>query len=276
MVASPTDRRPHRLSSAPSASRCFAELEAALDAGGCTMFALEAPRGWGKTRVVHELYARLAARPGQEYWPLRLTEAPPDGSRTRHVIVPDAHPGDAPLPWLWWGVSCHLRPDGQPVQALAEALPQLEIHGHSLLEAAAARGTARASAKSLVLAVLGVVVPIVGLATTGASAAGDLWRGIRAAGAPRRGERPPDLVDVQQRQAADLVDRAVAALRAANVAGLPVVLVVDDAHHADATLTCLLKRILDGEEGVDRVLVVATTWPDEPGEFSRFAAGHAV
>lgn len=101
------------------------ELEAAFDAHACTVVTLEGPRGWGKTRIVHELYARLAARPGSEYWPPRLTEVPPDGSRTRHVIVPDAHPGDAQLPWLWWGVSCHLRPDGHPAQALAEALPQL-------------------------------------------------------------------------------------------------------------------------------------------------------
>ena len=30
---------------------------------------LEAPSGWGKTRVVQEFYARLAARQSNHYWP---------------------------------------------------------------------------------------------------------------------------------------------------------------------------------------------------------------
>lgn len=55
------------------------ELVSAFDAvaadGGVRVHVLSAPSGLGKTRVVQELYARLAeAQPEPGYWPAELTD----------------------------------------------------------------------------------------------------------------------------------------------------------------------------------------------------------
>lgn len=63
---------------------------------------LEAAPGWGKTRILQELYARMAR--DQSYWPpALLTER---GARSAQIHPGDFVAGNAVMPWLWWGVSC--------------------------------------------------------------------------------------------------------------------------------------------------------------------------
>ncbi|MBA3328786.1 MAG: AAA family ATPase, partial [Solirubrobacterales bacterium] len=236
--------------------------EDVVAAGSTAVVSLEAPRGWGKTRLVHEFYATLAARPGQSYWPLRLLEADARGSRTRHVVYPSrAMPPDgAVLPWMWWGISCHLRPDGQPAQVLADAITQVEAHGAPLLEAAAARGTIRRAGSALGLALLGIAVPVVGTASAGVDAATALWQTIRASVTANRQRIAAD-IDPDAAERLDLVDRSLAVAAAARAADVPLVLIVDDAHRADRSLVNLIRRLVEADEG--SVLIVSTAWPDE-------------
>ena len=51
-----------------------------LSAGGPCLVSLEAPSGWGKTRVGREFYARLAAGQSEpRYWPAAIED--PDQAR---------------------------------------------------------------------------------------------------------------------------------------------------------------------------------------------------
>lgn len=106
--------------------------------GGSRMVVLEAPTWWGKTRVVQELYARMAAdQSAPAYWPARL-EGEDSGrwvtSRKRVHPLDVVVPAGAVLPWMWWGVSCSLRQDGRPAQALFDDATQLAAHAGSLYD----------------------------------------------------------------------------------------------------------------------------------------------
>lgn len=62
--------------------------------GEARWVSLEAPSGWGKTRVAQALYERLAARQTQAYWPATILEATAaanadDISYRRKRIFPD-------------------------------------------------------------------------------------------------------------------------------------------------------------------------------------------
>jgi hypothetical protein len=74
---------------------------------GVRIRVLTAPTGFGKTRIVQELFAQMSAeQPEPAYWPRRLEEqGDPSWTRTRKRIFPavvNAAP-DAVLPWMWWG-----------------------------------------------------------------------------------------------------------------------------------------------------------------------------
>ena len=86
---------------------------------------LEAPSGWGKTRVGREFYARLAARQAEPaYWPARID----DLDRKATFPARFERPGGSLPEYLWWGISCSSRL-GVPTDALRRDLAQLEEHG---------------------------------------------------------------------------------------------------------------------------------------------------
>jgi hypothetical protein len=100
---------------------------------------LEAPSGWGKTRVAQELYARLAAREFDadtgRYWPATILETVPEasldqvGSRRKRVYPRWIDRGAASLPsFFWWGIACDMRSDGTATEALLADLRQIETH----------------------------------------------------------------------------------------------------------------------------------------------------
>ena len=153
---------------------------------------LEAPSGWGKTRVVQEFYRWLSANrqsvPG--YWPGTITEgvdglelATPEGRRKR--VFPQRWEGTGEVPsWFWWGIACQSR-SGLPMQALAEDLGQLHTHSEALQVAwrriaslgdrvqEAMRKHGLSGLKAATMELAGQVVPFLGLAEW---LGGNAWR----------------------------------------------------------------------------------------------------
>jgi hypothetical protein len=94
-----------------SRARIVDELIRAFDDCSPPRFAaLVSPPGWGKTRIVQELYKRLAAhQPPPAYWPPSIVDVG-SGMESltlarksvypRSVIVP----AGAEMPWMWWGI----------------------------------------------------------------------------------------------------------------------------------------------------------------------------
>jgi hypothetical protein len=75
---------------------------------------LEAPSGWGKTRVAQALFERLAARQAQAYWPATILEATAaaqsdDIADRRKRVYPEwdkLNRASGSLPdFFWWGLS---------------------------------------------------------------------------------------------------------------------------------------------------------------------------
>lgn len=100
-----------------------------------TWISLEAPSGWGKTRVVQEFYASIAARQKSEYWPSSIVDMTKenlfDVTYRRKRVYPDPRHFSREsysLPeFMWWGIACDMR-NGNPIDVLLEDLNQIEAH----------------------------------------------------------------------------------------------------------------------------------------------------
>ena len=126
--------------------RLVAEFDAVADGRGPRAISLESPLGFGKTRLVQELYGQLAARRQATgtYWPRsldwreaaaetppRLRHARPDLLQARKQVEPTPGwivQGNVEIPWLWRGISCHLISAGSPMRALKDVSDQLRAH----------------------------------------------------------------------------------------------------------------------------------------------------
>src|SRR5450631_3473977 len=117
--------------------RLLAEFDKVSQFGRPRWWSLEEHSGWGKTRIVQELYRRLAAQrqPGAKYWPPSLhPQAPVAGGAgplmsMRKKVIPETltRKREAVPQWFWWGISCAER-SGTAVQALADDLTQFADH----------------------------------------------------------------------------------------------------------------------------------------------------
>src|SRR4051812_36679373 len=98
------------------------------------MVVLESEMGFGKTRMLQEFYAHLAAgRQGvPPYWPERIdSNSTGDVLRERKRIVPVGPftiPGGAPLNYLWWGILCQDSEDGATIPRLFDSARQFDAH----------------------------------------------------------------------------------------------------------------------------------------------------
>jgi tetratricopeptide (TPR) repeat protein len=227
---------------------------------------LEAPSGWGKTRVATELYAALAAtrQPEPRYWPPRITGSPGEpvtSARKRVMPVVEHVPGSVPQ-WAWWGVTCALR-HRVPTVALAQDVAELEAHAAYLevawrarnrgsLVAGTARGALSAGAEFGIGAVTDSLVPGFDLV---AQLARFSYRTLREA-ADRRALVADDALVTPDRQ--DLVRGVTDTLTRLATGGVPVLLFVEDAHDADPALAELLGRLVAAPGAV---LLVTTAWP---------------
>ncbi|MEV7623753.1 AAA family ATPase [Actinoplanes sp. NPDC089786] len=232
----------------------------------CTprMIALVASPGWGKTRIVQEFYARLAAvQPAPGYWSPSLVDSPDAASATfvdvttsrkvvrhRRLTVP----ADTVPPWLWLAPASSRLGDGSCGPALESVADQLAPHLGTVLQAIAARGALDDS----ILAAVAAAVPLRHLVNL-SPITPELSQRLLRLSVDR-------IVPGTAELTAGLGNAFAALLRAAadGLGGdrLGVVVVLDDAHDLDRATVDFVTEILSGSVPV---LFVATTWPDPPG-----------
>jgi tetratricopeptide (TPR) repeat protein len=258
---------------------------------------LEAPPGWGKTRVAQEFFKRIAA--GQKppgYWPPSILGAAVNQGmaegpeRRRKRVFPESFDrwAGAEMDWFWWGISCSLRRGGTPSQALVEDLAQLEQHAAGLDRAFRLRASRWEKARGASLQNVGAVIeagggdaasallgaanfafPLLGLATQLLKSVGGTVK--------RHVDRENDFaattrIDATELSRDDLVsDIATQISQLARQSGpshkgLPVVVFVEDLHYADPGLLDLLSRLMTTSGSV---LVITTSWPGELAEIDR-------
>lgn len=266
---------------------------------GSSVAVLVAPPGWGKTRIAQELYRRLAAERQTEppYWPAAIVESgdESDGAsveainRARKAVYPRSAdvPAGARMDWIWWGLLCQERRDGQLSQALFDGGGvQLFAHAEALLQPGIDNPAGRAfDAATAAIGVLGLL---------GMAVVGPLGAPIALVGAAKVGWDNADIVrrlnEWLKRSTAADEGRTILASESASqrqeiaelINGLgrlsrarPLVVVVDDAHFADRTLVEVLEGVI--ADPANRVLVVATAWPshldraESPLPFARWA-----
>lgn len=248
------------------------------------MVTLEAPVGWGKTRIVQALYAGLASRQSTpRYWPPSLVPDPAGeaigvhDARKRIYPTRMQPPRRATPEFLWWGITATRRQvGGAAVQVLADDVTQITAHRRALerrsrRELGTLRGLwfalRRRFALRSLLATVGGEAASAAVATAGTVLAGPAaiaagfaverlivamarlrTRGGGSGGLDPTGGSRPDLVGPI---AAHLIDIARA--------GVPLVIAVEDLHAADDSLVDLLLQLLTGPAAP--ILVVATAWP---------------
>ena len=239
------------------------------DSGESLWVSLEAPSGWGKTRVGKQFYARLAA--GQSlppYWPATIA----DPNRKSVTPVGERQAGSLP-DYLWWGVSCSDR-NGVAAEALRSDLKHLEEHApfvdvvcrhgrgfkETVIEGFLRERSALLEAGALDLA--GAVVPGLGLVALFAR---------MATGALKSRREDQSLVGEASQVGAggrELPEEVIEQLCALGDAGFPVVLFIEDIHLADATLIDVLEGVLRRSS---HLLLVTTTWPGKLDDVPKFA-----
>jgi hypothetical protein len=272
------------------------ELEAAFsqvqaDESRPRLVTLEAQSGWGKTRLVQELYTRLAAGQAEPaYWPPSIVEASiPDHALgvdgVRKLIYPEilqspTQAGDPVPTYFWWGITATRRQSGLvPIQALAEDFTQIAVHqsaldrrfasiaGLRLRTSRAIRTQGRSIATDAAGAVAGETV-ITGATAAGATVAGPAGAAIgfgvglilKHIAALRDGPATSsDVTDASDSSRGDLVEPLAASLTEFARAGIPLLIVVEDLHTADTSLVDLLVRLLNGPSAP--ILIIGTCWP---------------
>lgn len=258
--------------------------------GGPELTCLVAPIGWGKTRIVQELYGRLAAeRQGAPpYWPRSIVEATDvvEPTRLRKRIYPGRFtaPAASTPSWFWWGLSCERKADGRPAQAIEEAKPQLFTHAEAIEQTLSSASRLRrqvgsdqaAAAMSVVAGLLGLFVPPVGWAATVHDSVKQLWETGRVVADERRrrrrarADRDVDAEEADRRAVVEELAGWLVALSSAPF-DLPTVVVLDDAHEAAESAIALVDRLMASPTA--KVLIVATAWPDQLGLQAREQIG---
>jgi len=234
---------------------------------------IEAPSGWGKTRIAREFYARLASERQSDppYWPVSILDGASDVQFRRKRVHPAVTHAPGSLPdFMWWGISCSLR-DGVATAVLTEDMGQFRAHAPYLDDAwrtraprsariagglrafggAAVDEAAMEVAGQVVESVVGAAIPGLGLVR---------WLGERSVDAIRdtaaRRERLSSEAPVTA--ATDFVDEAVALVSRLAIPELPVVVFVEDLHDADPTLVEMLTALASRSGAI---LVLSTSWP---------------
>jgi predicted ATPase len=242
-------------------------------------WSLEGHSGCGKTRIVQELYRRLAAKrqTGVKYWPLRFLVDPPIAkiagssiSMRKRVFPENVEPEQESVPqWFWWGISCATR-SGTPLQALSDDLTQFRAHQvvleqrwRQLVSPRARHGAGLSSKKGEVFEtaageMLGVAAGLQNVAFPGVRVL-TLAAKWGFQGSPDRRLAVPasSVVTEPGRRRAQLVDELAPALERLAAAGLPLVIALDDLHLADENLLELIARLLSAQGAP--VLVISTS-----------------
>lgn len=255
-----------------------ASFDEVADSGSPQWWSFEAAPGWGKTRLVQELYQRLAGRQeAPAYWPPALVSDGEDVQNTRKRVAPDpvrAQLSRTPM-YFWWGVSCLSRP-GSEFEALVQDLDQFARHesglerrwrelvsrrvrwSHSLGQRSGELAeTALGEGAGLAASAANLAVPGLGLVML--LGKWGVQRGVTEL--RERGGTP------EGSSAHSAAEELGPELERLGNAGLPLVVVVEDVHAADSTLVELLVRLMVAKNS--RVLLVTTCWPGLMDETDR-------
>jgi tetratricopeptide (TPR) repeat protein len=248
---------------------------------------IEAPSGWGKTRIAREFYARLAAERQTDppYWPSSILAGASDVQFRRKRVHPAVTHVPGSLPdYMWWGISCSMR-DGVATAVLTQDMGQFRAHADYLEDAWRSRaprserivGGIRAfgavAADEAAMEAVGTVAEIaLGSAIPGLGLV--RWLGERSIDAIRdAGARRDRLAsDAAISTPADFVDEAVSLVSRLAIPGLPVVVFVEDLHDADETLIDVLTSLVSRPGAV---LVLSTGWPGSTDANPAVAAAFA-
>ena len=243
-----------------------------LESGTSRWVSLEGPSGWGKTRVAHELFARLSARQEEpRYWPAVIDD--PDLGRKAAQPGRFVRPKDSLPEFLWWGIACSAR-QGLATAALTRDIERLSAHGvyveaawRALVSARERFGGNLSKARRIlaeetafevmslgVEQIAGAVVPVLGVA-----ARLTRWAGDEARHKIRQREDIASDTVFDDEPSLDVVDDTADLLGRFTKAGFPVLIFVEDAHAADEVLLELIGKMLRRE---GTVLVITTAWPD--------------
>jgi tetratricopeptide (TPR) repeat protein len=250
--------------------------------GSARLMVLLGNPGAGKTRVVREFYAALAAtQPLPSFWPSRVTDESDKPLDGRGAIAPDTFdppPRTTPA-YAWVGVSCRLDQFRRPEDALIKAEQRLRHLHRPIAEGRGRLGRVSFAFFRLVLLVLSlaaIVLGYLGIETLLVVIVGALsflaylhieltresvptlhreWYRTRR---ERSGARISDTEErrVLSRSAKDYVDGFLDELSKHH---LPAVVVIDDATEADPDTLEMVESLLGRSQPV---LVIATARPD--------------
>jgi tetratricopeptide (TPR) repeat protein len=253
--------------------RLLSDFDYVTSGKGPKVVLLASPPGWGKTRVVQEFYRRIAAKQSSpQYWPAELVDTrglSGDSSsmntllQARKLVYPQVVnvPKGSAMDWMWWGVLCHRRGNGEYAEAMFDSVAQMNAHAGAI--ASPKKGQTLDITLNLVgvLGALGVVAigaPLgAALAVTGAGASAFNNRDIIAQLKSWRDRRKGSEISLGREHAANETEELGRNL-AQTTRNKPLVLVIDDAHDADDSLLKILE-VLIAEQA--KVLIILTTWP---------------
>ena len=238
---------------------------------------LEAPTGWGKTRIAREFYSVLARTRQTEpaYWPPAIATDRSKVSERRKIINPPdfAHVSMSRPDYLWWGIACGRR-NGTATESLLQDIGVLRKHIDHLenawwyragfVEKFAYPAFFALRAKVLEDGMTAVVdfgvtkaAEMVGGALPGFSAMSWLIRkGVeeRKAARTRSKNLRSEEGIVYRASEVDEVESFLAKIAPL----IPVVLFVEDVHDADDLLLELLERLIRRDAPV---MILTTGWP---------------
>jgi len=247
---------------------------------------LEAPSGWGKTRIGQEVYNCLAARQDKQYWPETILGSYDielhDVAARRKRIFPnidefEREAGSLPN-FFWWGLACDMRSSSDVANNLKQDLDQIHRHAPYLEAAWSAqqalgleRYTTIHSAKKAFSAILDEGATTVAMKTAellGATVPG-LGIGVQLArfGLGITKEKIERTAFVRESGSLkgrvdklDYIQDTALLLSRLATPGLPVLIFVEDLHKASDGLLQLLISLLGYNAPI---MIISTTWPGE-------------
>jgi len=250
----------------------------AVKEGGSRIITVEGPMGFGKTRVVQEVYAMLAReeQDNPKYWPPYLTGNNDFSSElgrrleTRGLVSPCASntTTNAVMKWIWWGLSCRQVESGAQLSAMSSAQNQLLQHVERLSIKPIRRkrdilfGLADVALKGIKASNSPIVEAL--------DAAQGLASLLHEYSSPTAASKQLESKSEAERRV-ELAKGIAGQLKLISSKNyqntVPVVIVIDDAHWAGADELLLLKELLAEDDA--RILVLATAWPeaDQAGYF---------
>jgi hypothetical protein len=219
---------------------------------------LQAPLGWGKTRVVQEFYERLAREEGAGYWPPQLVVQDharqiDDLSRERKAIHPpqfEVAAGQAP-PFIWLAVHADPSEFARPDETYQAIVGQMEPHLVPILRRQRLTKAARRTVAKSVSAFLPIPADLETVLDLG-----EAFRDLT--GEWREGRTERRTIGGQSSDRAARLWSLIKAVWGPKKSGPPVVLVIEDAHFLSEPVVDLLRALLSSDMPV---LVVAAGWP---------------